>query len=175
MIREDDDDEARRDSERIAALLDDVHALASGPVSQRIEELVQRLVHLYGRGLGRLMGLLEQGGLLDGALAQRLDADPLLSSLLALHGLHPLPASTRAQRAADEVFRQFGIPPVPLTLDERGAVLRVPPHRTETLAPALERAIIEAAPELGGVRIEVPPEVQSLIQIDLGRSRQGAP
>jgi hypothetical protein len=84
-----DEGELRREGDRIAQLIDDLGAMAGLPVRQRVEELVQRLVHLYGTGLERLMQILG-GDRLDDDARARLCADPLVSSLLVLHGLHPV-------------------------------------------------------------------------------------
>jgi hypothetical protein len=89
---EDDADEAtlRREGERIAALIDDLGDIGGAPVRQRLEELVQRLIHLYGAALGRLLHILG-GDRPDPEVRARLQADPLVSSLLVLHGIHPVP------------------------------------------------------------------------------------
>lgn len=84
----DEDSDLRRESERIAQLIEDLGALAGAPVRQRAEELVQRLIHLYGEGLRRLMDIFVARPL-DEATRARLRADALLSSLLVLHDLHP--------------------------------------------------------------------------------------
>jgi hypothetical protein len=96
-LPEDDADEAalRREGERIAALIDDLGDIGGAPVRQRLEELVQRLVHLYGAGLGRLLHILG-GDQLDPQVRARLQADPLVSSLLVLHGIHPAADAARA-------------------------------------------------------------------------------
>jgi hypothetical protein len=83
-----EDTELRRESERIAQLIEDLGALAGAPVRQRAEELVRRLIHLYGEGLRRLMGIFAAEPL-DPTARARLRADALLSSLLVLHDLHP--------------------------------------------------------------------------------------
>lgn len=83
-----EDSELRRESERIAQLIEDLGALAGAPVRQRAEELVRRLIHLYGEGLRRLMGIFADRPL-DEPTRARLRADALVSSLLVLHDLHP--------------------------------------------------------------------------------------
>jgi hypothetical protein len=91
----------RREGDRIAQLIDDLGAMAGAPVRQRVEELVGRLVHLYGTALASLLRLFAGDG--GGGPPQRLGpdrlarlrADPLLSSLLVLHGLHPDPEAAR--------------------------------------------------------------------------------
>jgi len=90
------DEDLRREGDRIAHLIDDLAVVGGVPVRQRVEELVARLLHLYGTGLARLLGILGGGdGGLDEATRARLRADPLLSSLLVLHGLHPDPDAAR--------------------------------------------------------------------------------
>jgi hypothetical protein len=94
---EDDAAELRQESERIAQLIDDLGAIGGAPVRQRTEELVRRLVHLYGAGLAHLLRILggDQAQPLDEAARARIRADALLSSLLVLHGLHPDPEAAR--------------------------------------------------------------------------------
>jgi len=85
------DENLRREGERIAQLIEDLGEMAGAPVGQRVEELVRRLMHLYGTGLASLLRILgsalPQG--LDDATRARLRGDELLSSLLVLHGIHP--------------------------------------------------------------------------------------
>jgi hypothetical protein len=87
----DGQEELRREGERIAQLIEDLGAMAGAPVSQRVDELVRRLMHLYGTGLANLLRILagDQLQRLDDAARERLRADELLSSLLVLHGIHP--------------------------------------------------------------------------------------
>jgi len=85
------EEDLRREADRIAQLIEDLSAMAGAPVGQRVEELVRRLMHLYGTGLASLLRILlgaQPQGLDDTTLA-RLRADALLSSLLVLHGIHP--------------------------------------------------------------------------------------
>ena len=98
----------RREGVRIEGLLDDLQALAAGPVWQRVEELVQRLVRLYGVGLGRLIDCVANGGTLDEAVAARVAQDELLASLLLLHGLHPWPTEVRVRRALETLRSELG-------------------------------------------------------------------
>ena len=88
------DDELRREGDRIVQLIEDLGAMAGAPVRQRAEELAQRLVHLYGTGLERIMSIWIDSGLGESA-RQRLRADPLVSSLLVLHGIHPVDEAVR--------------------------------------------------------------------------------
>ena len=87
----DGEEELRREGERIAQLIEDLGAMAGAPVRQRVEEVVRRLMHLYGTGLANLLRIVggERLQRLDDATRARLRADALLSSLLVLHGIHP--------------------------------------------------------------------------------------
>ena len=90
-----DDGELRREGDRIAQLIEDLATVGGEPVRHRAEELVRRLVHLYGAGLAGLMAIFGGGGLNETTRAQ-LAADPLVSSLLVLHGLHPDPGAAQS-------------------------------------------------------------------------------
>lgn len=87
-----DEAELRREGDRIAELIEDLASIGGEPVRQRAEELVRRLIHLYGAGLAELMQIFGAGGF-DDEVKARLAADPLVSSLLLLHGLHPDPTA----------------------------------------------------------------------------------
>jgi hypothetical protein len=92
-----DDADLRREGERIAQLIDDLGSIAGAPVRDRVDELMRRLLHLYGTGLGNLLRILggEQLQRIDADARARIRGDALLSSLLVLHGLHPDPEAAR--------------------------------------------------------------------------------
>ena len=81
-----DDHQARELVARIDALLDEVHDV----------ELVQALVDLYGEGLARIVAY-------DPACIAGVADDELVSHLLLLHGLHPVPLEQRVRGALDDV------------------------------------------------------------------------
>jgi hypothetical protein len=99
-----DDGELRRESDRIVQLIEDLGAMAGAPVRQRAEELAQRLVHLYGAGLERLMSIWKATGR-SAEADERLHADPLVSSLLVLHDLHPIAAAAHGYDLGPEAGR----------------------------------------------------------------------
>jgi hypothetical protein len=78
----------RREGERIAQLIEELAMMGGIPVRQRAEELVGRLLHLYGAALAGLIEILGDDEIGETAKL-RLASDPLVSSLLLLHGLHP--------------------------------------------------------------------------------------
>jgi Fe-S cluster biogenesis protein NfuA len=180
------DDSRQQEAARIDQLLEDLRSMAAGPVWQRIEELVQRLVQLYGSGLYRYSAHLREAGVLDEALAARLAGDDLLASLLLLHDLHPWPLERRIAEALERARPQlrshlgdFALAGVVgdtmrIRLDGGATVTDVAAERL------IHRAVADAAPEIARVELEgairrEPRE--ALVQIGLPRSQSpaGAP
>ncbi|HEY2900546.1 MAG TPA: hypothetical protein VGL59_08220 [Polyangia bacterium] len=87
-----EDDELAREAERITQLIDEIGTMGGAVIRQRMEEAVRNLVHLYGAGLERLMKMLASQSR-ESQTEKQIAADPLLSSLLLLHGLHPGPSA----------------------------------------------------------------------------------
>jgi len=105
----------RREGERIAQLIEDLGAVGGAPIGQRVEELVRRLMHLYGTGLASLLRILAGDDLqrLDDAARGRLRADALLSSLLVLHGIHPDVDAARDYDPGPDPDARAAAPPPP--------------------------------------------------------------
>jgi hypothetical protein len=161
-------------SGRIERLLAELKASSSPQSWQRIDALMQSVVELYGQALGRIVSTL------DASARHGLTADPLVGSVMALHGLHPLPVETRIARALDDLVREIGA--VTLTVVENGvAHLRVDSSATGASLPArgpqareqIVQLVTEVAPEVLRVEIDglAAPGAGPLIQIDLERSR----
>jgi Fe-S cluster biogenesis protein NfuA/nitrite reductase/ring-hydroxylating ferredoxin subunit len=93
--------------DRIERLLE--ASAATGPVArERADELVRLVVELYGAGLERVLEIAYDGGALTDPVVDALAADPLVSSLLLVHGLHPYAVTERVQRALDGVRPYLG-------------------------------------------------------------------
>ena len=86
--------------DQIEELLGVLAGHGQGPAA---EELVRLLVGLYGDGLTHIVGALREEGEAGAETLDRLTGDPLVESLLLLHGLHPLDVDARIQRALDRV------------------------------------------------------------------------
>ncbi len=161
--------------ERIEELLGSLSA-ASGPAAGAAEELVRLLVGLYGDGLGHIVAALRDEGEVGRAMLGRLTDDPLVESLLLLHGLHPLDVDSRIQRALDRVRPYLGSHAGGvqyLGVSDGVARLRLEgtchgcPSSTVTVRLAIEGAVQDAAPEVTEVVVEgmtAPPE-RALLQI----------
>jgi hypothetical protein len=159
---ETEDDRLRSEADDIAVLLDELRLMVPPPAWSRIEDIVQRVVSLYSRGLGRVLDHARAAG--AGAnLDDRVSADDLLASLLVLHGLHPLDAEERIRRALLVVQARLGAdaPSLELvTLDAHGgAHVRATgtigggSMSARVAEGVIRRAIEDAAPEV--LRIEI--------------------
>jgi Fe-S cluster biogenesis protein NfuA len=138
-------------------------------VRERADELVRLLVELYGEGLLRITGLLAAGEL------ERLAADDLVASLLILHDLHPRPTLERVRGALEAVRPHLGSHAGGvelLGLGDDGVVrLRLKgachgcPSSAVTVRHAIERAVLDVAPEVTGVRVDDLEPERALLQI----------
>ncbi|HEY1320776.1 MAG TPA: NifU family protein [Streptosporangiaceae bacterium] len=148
--------------ERIEELLARLGS-AGGDAGATAEELVRLLVGLYGDGLAHVVETLSGGGEAGAALLAKLTEDPLVESLLLLHGLHPDSVDDRIQQALDQVRPYLGSHAggvVYLGVSDGVAQLRLEgschgcPSSTVTVKLAIEGAVKEAAPELTDVVVE---------------------
>ena len=127
------------------------------------EELVRLLVGLYGDGLTHIVTALQEEGDAGAAMLDRLTGDPLVESLLLLHGLHPLDVDARIQRALDRVrpylgshaggVRYAGVTDGVARLTLEGNCHGCPSSAV-TVQLAIEGAVQDAAPEVTAVVVE---------------------
>lgn len=140
---------------RIEELLGEIRA-ADSAVAGRAEEVVGLLVDLYGEALTRVFSLA------DSELTAQLVDDPLLASLMVLHGLHPEPVEARIERALDRIRPGLGGKKLDVVgLDDSGTLrLRLSspldgcPSTIGTVQQTIEEAVTEWAPEVTVVSIE---------------------
>lgn len=162
--------------QRIEALLDELTTIGDPAARERVEEVVRLLLELYGAGLARVIDSLGEEG---GPVLDRLVADPLVSSLLVLHDLHPVDTETRVEQALEKVRPYLGSHAGGVTylgIDAEGvAHLQLEgscsscPSSSVTVTQSIERAITEAAPEVVRVaveEVEKPAAVPTLLQIE---------
>ncbi len=170
--------------DRIEELLGVLHA--DGAHGAAAEELVRLLVGLYGDGLARIVAALGDEGGAGAAVLDRLTGDPLVESLLLLHGLHPLDVDARIQRALDRVRPYLGSHAGGvhyLGVTDGVARLRLEgnchgcPSSTVTVRLAIEGAVQEAAPEVTEVKVEgvtEPPGPSGPVLVQIGSRRDAA-
>jgi Fe-S cluster biogenesis protein NfuA/nitrite reductase/ring-hydroxylating ferredoxin subunit len=173
-----------RTGERIESLLAGLRERADAATVEAAEELVRCVVDLYGEGLTRLVAVWPAGH--DG-----LTSDPLVESLLLLHDLHPLDVDARIERALDRVRPYLGSHAGDvdyLGVDSDGvAQLQLRgscdgcASSARTVELAIESAVLEAAPEVTGIKVAgvAAPTRLPLLQIGSrppdGDTRVGAP
>ena len=170
-----EDQEAREQVARVEALLEQVESLAEPHARDTATEMVQALLDLYREGLARLLEHASDGG--GRTLPEALAEDELVSHLLLIHDLHPVPLETRVLGALEEVrpYLESHGGNVELLGVEEGVVhLRLQgscsgcPASSATLRLAIEEAIFKAAPEVESVEAEgatEPKPAPQLLQI----------
>jgi Fe-S cluster biogenesis protein NfuA/nitrite reductase/ring-hydroxylating ferredoxin subunit len=146
---------------RIEALLEELRSVADPAARETAEQLVRSLVEFYGGALERIAEIVDEEA---PPVLLKLADDPLVASLLVLHGLHPVDVDTRIQQALEGVRPYLGSHAGGveyLGIDDEGVVrLRLEgscngcPSSTVTVKLAIERAIEEAAPEVSRVDVE---------------------
>lgn len=150
--------------QRVEALINQIQTTANPVVQAKAEELIQTLLELHGVGLERMLDLIWESGangqaIIDEHLAQ----DKLVSSLLLLHGLHPLPLETRVLQALAKVrpYLESHGGNVELLSTAEGVVRVRLKGSCEgcaasamTLKYAIEEAIYEAAPDVMAVEAD---------------------
>jgi Fe-S cluster biogenesis protein NfuA len=152
----------------IERLLDELESKLDVRAFEQSVELVQLVTELYGAALARVVELAGESLVDEGPrFVRRLAQDDLVASLLVVHGLHPDGLAQRVAAALDGV-RPFlgghGGDVELLDIDEEvGAVhLRLLgscdgcPSSAITLRHTVERAILEAAPEIAIIDVDEP-------------------
>ncbi len=162
--------------DRIERRLDELRAVADPRIYERAEELLRLVTELYGAGLARVVDLVGEA---SPAALSRLVDDELIASLLVVHGLHPDDLTSRVEGALAHVrpfLAQHGGDVALLDIDaDVGAVLLQLlgscdgcPSSAVTLQSAVERAILEAAPEVVIIDVQQPdPQPQPPIPVAL--------
>ena len=144
-------------TERIQRLTAELERQPDPAFRRLAEDLAASVLELHGEGLERLLAAL------DDDARERLAEDGVVSSLLMIHGLHPVPVEKRVLRALDQVrpYMESHGGNVELLGVEDGVVrLRLVGScdgcaaSASTLELAVEKAIQEEAPDVLGMFVE---------------------
>jgi Fe-S cluster biogenesis protein NfuA/nitrite reductase/ring-hydroxylating ferredoxin subunit len=131
--------------------------MAAIETPEQVEELLGEMLDLHAEGLARIIASIPEATTL--ALAR----DPVVGSMLLVHGLHPVPLEERVALALDRVrpYLASHRGDVELVaLDDGLAHLRLVgscngcASSATTLELAIERALEEDAPDLLGIEVE---------------------
>jgi Fe-S cluster biogenesis protein NfuA len=162
--------------DRIERLLDDIRASEDRRAIANAEDLLRLVTELYGAGLARIIDVVAQDspGVMD-----TLRADELVSSLLTVHDIHPDPLPARVDQALTSVrpfLAQHGgdVELVDIDIEAGAVLLRLLgscdgcPSSSVTLQHAVERAILDAAPEIGTIDVEQSKPDAPTINVAIG-------
>ncbi len=149
---------------RIEELINGVESIGDEKMRTQAHELVEALLEMQGAGLERLMEIIYASGPTGQAMIDDLGHDELVSSLLLVHGLHPLDLESRVRNALEKVaprLAQHGGSVDLLGVTRAGAVkLRLAgnchgcPSSILTLKFSIEEAIYAAAPDVTSLEVE---------------------
>lgn len=149
---------------RLEELIQELEKIGDEKMRGQVRELVQALLGLHADGLNRALELVYDHSSNGDALIGRLAEDDLVSHLLLLHGLHPLPIETRVQNAIEAVKPRLGqhggsvqllgvTPEGVVRLQLEGNCEGCPSSRM-TLKFSIEEAIYAAAPDVTGLEVD---------------------
>jgi Fe-S cluster biogenesis protein NfuA len=155
--------ELQRRMRQIEGLVEEIQSGADPAFRDRAVKLVELLLELHGAGLDRILELVAETGPAGDATIDRFLRDPLVASLLLLHGLHPVDLATRVLQALHKVrpYLQSHKGDVELLGIDEGVIrLRLEgschscPSSSLTLKSAIEEALAEFAPDAAGLIVE---------------------
>jgi hypothetical protein len=133
-------------------------------------ELVASVLQLHGAALQRTLEIIDESA--DGdTLFTKLDADPLVRSILLLHDLHPDSTEERVTVALQELegrLKKRDASVEFVSLEDGALKLRLVNNGASCGTEAIvEDSIRDAAPELGSIEIEtIVPSRSGFVSID---------
>ncbi|MDQ6665650.1 MAG: NifU family protein [Acidobacteriota bacterium] len=158
--------------ERIEALIGKFESAPDQSTRNDARALVQALMEFHGKSINRMMEIIAEEGEGEPPVFASLARDELVSSLLLLHGLHPVELETRVAQAIDKVqpILRAQSSHVELLGIEDGVVqLRFEGKPAPNLKAAIEEEIYRFAADVTDIRIQgLAPEktnINGLIQL----------
>ncbi len=142
--------------QEIGRLIAGLDGIADEQARTSTRELVQRIMELHGAGIERMMEIIFSQGAAGAELIDLLGADPTISSLLVLHGLHPEPMEARVQQAIAQIAKSCASRMLKSNFSEltkvTSASMPAPMHmladqRPAQFAPALKKGSLQPRPK----------------------------
>lgn len=172
-----DEKEFRERVQTIGRLLAALDEIEDNKARTSARELVQLVMELHGAAVERMMEVVFAQGSAGAEIIESLGRDRVVSSLLALHGLHPDDVETRVARAVQAAAAKLRKQDVEVQLlgIEQGGVrvsARAGAHAcgstAATVQAAIEEAVYEAAPEISSLAIEglAPKPTSGFVGLD---------
>jgi Fe-S cluster biogenesis protein NfuA len=150
-------------SRKLQQLVEQAQELRDPVARALVHECLQSLLAFYGEGLARVLQVVQGCGAEGQEVLARLVEDPVVGSLLLIHGLHPEDLPTRLHRALEKVrpyLESHGGNVELLGLENEVARFRLQgacktcPSSSVTLELALRGALEQACPDLMGFEVE---------------------
>ncbi len=164
-------DDLVREGRRIQELVEKIEAMPDSEARDMLGETLEVVLSFYGHGILRILNALKIKETEGKKAKQALLADPGISALLLIHGLHPVPLAERLQQALDKVrpyMESHGGNVELVSLEDDHATLHLRGHcetcpsSTVTLELAVRAALEEACPDLAGFDVEgLAPQPES--------------
>lgn len=149
--------------ERFQELNAGLEGISDPVVRQRAEEMISVVLDLYGEGLQRIFGALEEEGEATAELRQKLSEDGVVASLMLIHDLYPVGVEERVGDALQSVrpyMESHGGDVELLGVTDGIARIKLSgscdgcPASAATLELAIKQALDEHAPDLEGLEVE---------------------
>jgi hypothetical protein len=144
---------------------------SSDPLLERAtREILATVLELHRRGLERALRLAAH----ENSMREALAADPRVSAMLLLHGLHPIPLAERVSRALEPLRERHRskIESITFEASESAEIrVRVAPTASAcqstraSLKKDLEAALIAAAPDVAALFIDIIAAPPALITL----------
>jgi hypothetical protein len=153
--------------ERIEGLLGAIQQHGNAVVRASAVELVRALLDAHRAGLAAILGQIERHGAHGDAILKALLQDDLVSRLLLLHGLHPVPLETRVRQALDNLRSLLHVHDTEVHLETatHDAIRLRIRGGGQVIRNLIEQAILAAAPDV--LRLEFVDGVSNLISLPL--------
>jgi Fe-S cluster biogenesis protein NfuA len=148
---------------RVEELIASVESWPDAKVRETALELVQTLMDFHGAGISQMMELTAAAGAAGYAIFDGFEKDDLVSNLLMLYGVHPVPLEDRIDRAIDSVRPSLNLHEGDVeVLSILGGVVTLRlkgscngcPSSALTLKHTIEEAIYTAAPDVTAIEVE---------------------
>lgn len=155
--------ELRQGLDKVAGLVRELDEIADTHARSAAKQLVKTLMDLHGAALERTLEKVFEAGDAGQRIIDQLGADPLVSGLLVLYGLHPEDLKTRVTKAFQRIvpdLRSHGTDPELLGIRDSEVQIRVTigarvcGSTAKTVRSLLEEALYEAAPDITSLIIE---------------------
>ncbi len=175
-------EDVQRRLKRVEVLVETIQRTADPSVRTATQELIETILDLHGAGLDRILEIVT--GVADNgeAMLDRFSRDELISSLLMLHGLHPVDFETRVRKAVETLephLRSQGGAIELVSIEEGIVRLRLTRSGhgcsgATALQQTIRSAFYEAAPDLQGLEIDEVSEPAQVAVVPLSSLRRSA-